>query len=95
MLYTNELGELENRPIRFTIDGKEWTDDQLLVAIPHRYADWFDGASFKSRTVFNRALMFASCAAEAVYYGRDWLVERDEAELKRCFDTRKRKWGDG
>lgn len=67
----------------FKINGKTYTDDDLLVCIPSHYKPLFEGHEFPNRELFSRALMFAGCAAEARYYNRMAACERDEAELDR------------
>lgn len=71
-----------DREIRFKIGEREWSDDKLMVCIPRRYADMFEGKHFKNKEHFSRCLMFASCAAEAYYYDRPWIQQRDELSLK-------------
>ena len=71
-----------DREIHFKINGRDWTDDRLLVSIPSRYADLFEGVNFPSKDLFSRALMFANCAEEAIYYKMDWVYEQDERDLK-------------
>ena len=68
--------------VNFKIAGKSWTSDDMLVVIPCRYKELFEGHSFRDKETFSRALMFASCAAEAWYYDRNWVAERDERSLK-------------
>ena len=77
-----------DREIHFKIGNRDWTDESLMVCIPYHYADLFEGAAFKDKDHFSRALMFASCAAEARYYDRPWIVERDERSLMECLKKR-------
>lgn len=78
-----------DRVIHFKIGDRDWTDDTLMVCIPCRYADMFDGVCFKNMAQFSRALAFASCAAEAFYYDRPWLVVRNENSLRECLRQQK------
>ena len=78
-----------DREIHFKIGDRDWTDNKLMVCIPSRYADMFEGVRFKNKEQFSRALMFASCAAEAVDYKRPLIVERDEISLRECIRQQK------
>ena len=69
--------------INFTIAGKAWTDDDLMVVIPSRYREMFEGHNFKTMHDFDLARMFASCADEAWYYNKPWRAEDDERSLRR------------
>lgn len=71
-----------DREIYFTIDGRLTSDERMLVLIPRKYADMFDGHVFKTMHDFSMALMHASCAAEAEYYRRPWKVEEYENDLR-------------
>lgn len=70
------------REVRFSIAGRETSDDELLVLIPSQYKDWFEGHNFKSMHDLSMALMHASCAAEVSYYRRGWKVEEYEQDLR-------------
>lgn len=72
-----------DREIRFTVAGRATSDENLLVSIPVRYADMFEGHSFNTMHDLSMALMHASCAAEAFYYNRPWKAEEYEGDLKR------------
>ena len=58
-----------DREISFTIGGRRFTPDNLMVCIPQRYADKFDGREFEDMHEFSMALMFASSANESAFYG--------------------------
>ena len=87
MLRFNEVTrEFEEKPVRFMIDGKWRDDDYYMVSIPHHYVDQFEDHAFPDLEIFRRALMFASCAAEARYYNRPHLIAQNEACLKECME---------
>lgn len=70
-----------DREIKFTIAGKETSDERLLVSIPRKYADDFEGRKFPTRDAFNVAIMFAHAAdaADRRYWGNG---EFDECQLR-------------
>lgn len=70
-----------DREIGFTVNGRETSDERLLVSIPRKYADLFEGHIFKDMHDLSMALMHASCADEAEYYNRPWKVEEYEHDL--------------
>lgn len=70
-----------NREIKFTVAGKETSDEKLLVSIPSEYHDLFDGYNFKDMEQLRLALMHAGCAAEARYY-RNWRQDVYERDLQ-------------
>ena len=82
--YNEITKEFENCPVHFQIAGKDKTDDDFLIVIPAQYVKQFEGHNFPSLEIFSKALMFANCANEARYYGRSWIVERDEQSLAEC-----------
>ena len=74
------------RTINFKINGEEFTDKQLLVCIPERYADLFEGNEFHSDEQFSRAIMYAGCAREALIYKCPWKFEEYDRCLKDCLN---------
>lgn len=72
--------------IRFTVSGRQTSNDELMVLIPRRYADLFDGHEFKDMHELSMALMHASCAEEARDYNRPWKVQEYEGDLKRTLN---------
>ena len=71
-----------DREIHFKVEGRETSDERLLVLIPRQYADLFEGHEFHTRYDFDLALMNAHCADEAQCYGWDWRKEEYERELR-------------
>ena len=71
-----------HKEVNFKINGRETSDEKLLVTIPERYADLFEGYDFGSKEHFSKALMYAGCANEAFYYDRWWLVQQNERSLR-------------
>ena len=84
--YNEETKEFEEVEVKFTIGGKEWSDERLMVAIPVHYRDLFENHDFPNMEIFRRALMYASCANEARYYNRPWITQRDEISLRKCLE---------
>lgn len=84
--YNEETKAFEDYEIRFTISGKEWSDDRLMVDIPKHYENLFEGHDFPNEEIFSRALMFASCANEAKHNNRPWIVEQDEISLRKFLE---------
>lgn len=82
--YNEDTKQFEEKPIKFKINGIESSDEDYLVSIPTRYVQLFEGHDFPSLEIFRLALMFASCASEAYYYNRPWVVEQDERSLMEC-----------
>lgn len=74
--------------VKFTINGRETSDRELIVLIPLRYADLFEGHEFRSKEHFSRALMYAGVANEAFYYNRPWVMEANERALKRLLEIK-------
>lgn len=70
------------RIIKFTVAGRDTTNEDMLVSIPRQYADEFEGHNFETMHDLSMALMHASCAAEATYYRRPWKVEEYEDCLR-------------
>lgn len=70
-----------NREIKFTVAGRETSDEKLLVMIPSEYQDLFYGYNFKDMEQLRLALMHAGCAAEARYY-RSWRLDIYERDLQ-------------
>ena len=68
---------------KFYVDGRETSDERMLITIPTRYKHLFEGHNFANLHDLSMALMHASCANEARYYNRPWKVEEYEADLKR------------
>lgn len=77
--------DIENgiREISFKVAGNETSDERLLICIPRRYADLFEGAEFEDMHHLSMALMHAGCADEARYYNRPWKVQEYEGDLMR------------
>ena len=69
--------------VTFKVAGKVTSDDQLLIMIPRRYRDMFEGCEFLDMHELSMAVMHASCANEARYYNRPWKVEEYEHDLMR------------
>lgn len=67
---------------RFTVNGREFTEDTLNIVIPQNYKSLFEGKHFRDMHHLSMALMFASCAAEARYYHKPHLLEQNEIDLK-------------
>ena len=80
-----------NKEIKFTISGRETSDERMLVSIPHQYQDLFDNHNFKDVHELSMALMHASCAAEAARYGRVFKYVRYENDLLRTLGMPVRK----
>ena len=68
--------------VKFKINGKETSDEKMLVLIPARYKKLFEGHDFADVHDLSMALMHANCAAEAFYYNRPWKVQEYENDLK-------------
>jgi hypothetical protein len=83
-VFNEATREWEERPVRFTIAGRQTSDEDMLVQIPMEYADLFEGHEFPSMERFSKALMHAHVAEEA--YGRPWVAEEAERSLKRCLE---------
>lgn len=62
-------GELETVEIRFTVAGKETSDERRLVNIPERFAAMFEGHDFKTEEEFRLAVMNANTANSANAHG--------------------------
>lgn len=75
---------MERKIVTFKIAGADKSEDDMMVVIPQRYKEQFDGHDFPSLEIFRQALMFANCAAEARYYNATWRVEQDERCLAEC-----------
>lgn len=81
-VYDEVKKEFVEKLIHFTVDGKERTDEDLALRIPHEYATWFEGANFRSFGDVGLAVMFANCAHEARDYRCEWKAEQDEMSLR-------------
>lgn len=68
--------------VNFTVNGRQTTDEEMIVVIPERYKDLFEGHAFESMHDFSMALMFAGCAFEAWIAGSAWKVYQCERDLK-------------
>ena len=74
---------MEYRITNFKVNGKQTSDDALLINIPRCYRDMFEGHEFKDMHELSMALMHANTAYEASIYNRPWKVEEYENDLKR------------
>ena len=70
-----------SREIKFTVAGRETSDERMLVSIPCAYQDLFYGYNFKDLEQMRLALMHSNCAAEARYY-RNWRADVYERDLQ-------------
>ena len=70
------------KEVKFTVAGKETSNDNLMVFIPSKYKPMFEGHNFKDMHDLSMALMHASCAAEARDYNRPWKVQEYEEDLR-------------
>lgn len=71
-----------DREIKFTVAGRETSDEDMLVSIPYEYHNLFDGYNFRDREQLRLALMHANCAAEAKYYRMYWRADIYERDLQ-------------
>lgn len=74
------------REIKFTVAGRETSNEDLMVLIPSEYKALFEGHNFKDMHDLSMALMHASCASEARDYNRPWKVQEYEGDLKRVLE---------
>lgn len=74
------------KEIFFKIDGEETSDKTLLVSIPSRYADMFEGYNFRDAKHLSQALMFVGCANEAFNYRNPWKLADYEDCLRNCLN---------
>ena len=80
-----------NKEITFTVAGRETSDERLLISIPRQYHDLFEVHNFKDMHELSLALMHASCAAEAAYYGRMFKYVQYENDMLRTLGMPVRK----
>lgn len=86
LMFNEATRDWEERPVRFTIAGRQTSDEDMLVRIPEKYVEMFEGHQFPTMHLFSMALMHAHVAEEAGYYGRPWVAEDAERSLKRCLE---------
>lgn len=72
---------MDYRVVNFKVNGKDTSDDALLINIPCAYKDLFEGHDFPDMHTLSMALMHANCATEAKYYKMPWKVEIYERDL--------------
>ena len=91
LIYNEASKQMEHKEIRFTIAGRETSDEELNICIPGDYAELFDGTPFPDMKTFSRALMFAGVAHEAAMNARWLLQDSHEGALleliKKCKTT--------
>ena len=68
--------------VNVIINGTHFETEALNVTIPTKYRPEFEGHSFKTMTEFSKAIMFASCAAEAFDHQAFSRYVRDEKTLR-------------